>query len=34
MFRRAALIGEEGLLLTPRRTETDGFFISMLVRRA
>jgi 16S rRNA (cytosine967-C5)-methyltransferase len=34
MFRRAALVGEEGLLLTPRRTDTDGFFISVLVRRA
>ena len=34
MLRRAALMSEEGLLLTPRRTETDGFFISVLRRRA
>jgi 16S rRNA (cytosine967-C5)-methyltransferase len=30
LFRRAALISAEGLLMTPRRTETDGFFVSML----
>ena len=24
----------EGLLMTPRRTETDGFFVSVLLRRA
>ena len=33
LFRRAALIAEEGLLMTPRRTDTDGFYVSMLVRR-
>jgi 16S rRNA (cytosine967-C5)-methyltransferase len=33
MFRRAVLMSEEGLLMTPRRTGTDGFFVS-LVRRA
>src|SRR5690606_33949795 len=32
MFRRAVLISEEGLLMTPRRTDTDGFFVSMLRR--
>jgi 16S rRNA (cytosine967-C5)-methyltransferase len=30
LFGRAALISGEGLLMTPRRTETDGFFVSML----
>ncbi len=34
MFRRAVLMSEEGLLMTPRRTETDGFFVSVLIRRA
>jgi 16S rRNA (cytosine967-C5)-methyltransferase len=33
MFRRAVLMSEEGLLMTPRRTGTDGFFVA-LVRRA
>jgi 16S rRNA (cytosine967-C5)-methyltransferase len=33
LFARAALISDEGLLMTPRRTETDGFFVS-LMRRA
>jgi 16S rRNA (cytosine967-C5)-methyltransferase len=33
LFRRAALIAEEGLLMTPRRTDTDGFYVAMLVRR-
>ena len=33
MFSRAALISDEGLLMTPRRTDTDGFFVSILVRR-
>jgi 16S rRNA (cytosine967-C5)-methyltransferase len=32
MFRRAALMSEEGLLMTPRRTDTDGFFVSVLRR--
>jgi hypothetical protein len=27
------LMTEEGLLMTPRRTDTDGFFVSVLVRR-
>jgi 16S rRNA (cytosine967-C5)-methyltransferase len=30
VFRRAALMSPEGLLMTPRRTETDGFFVSVL----
>ena len=30
LFARAVLISEEGLLMTPRRTDTDGFFVSML----
>ena len=33
MFSRAALISDEGLLMTPRRTDTDGFFVSILRRR-
>jgi 16S rRNA (cytosine967-C5)-methyltransferase len=32
LFARAALISEEGLLMTPRRTDTDGFFVSVLRR--
>jgi 16S rRNA (cytosine967-C5)-methyltransferase len=34
LFARAALISAEGLLMTPRRTETDGFFVSVLRRQA
>jgi 16S rRNA (cytosine967-C5)-methyltransferase len=34
MFKRAVLMAEEGLLMTPRRTDTDGFYVSMLVRRS
>ena len=30
LFARAALISDEGLLMTPRRTDTDGFFVSVL----
>jgi 16S rRNA (cytosine967-C5)-methyltransferase len=30
LFRRAALFSAEGLLLTPRRTDTDGFYVAML----
>ena len=30
LFTRAALISDEGLLMTPRRTDTDGFFVSLL----
>ncbi len=32
LFTRAALVSGEGLLMTPRRTDTDGFFISLLRR--
>jgi 16S rRNA (cytosine967-C5)-methyltransferase len=34
LFRRAVLMSDEGLLMTPRRTGTDGFFVSVLRRRA
>jgi 16S rRNA (cytosine967-C5)-methyltransferase len=34
MFGKAALASDEGLLMTPRRTETDGFFVSLLRRSA
>ncbi len=33
LFRRAVLLSDEGLLMTPRRTDTDGFFVSLLTRR-
>jgi 16S rRNA (cytosine967-C5)-methyltransferase len=32
LFARAVLISAEGLLMTPRRTDTDGFFISLIRR--
>jgi 16S rRNA (cytosine967-C5)-methyltransferase len=32
MFRRAVMATGEGLQMTPRRTDTDGFFIGALVR--
>ena len=32
LFQRAVLMSDEGLLMTPRRTDTDGFFVSMLRR--
>ncbi|AMN42977.1 RsmB/NOP family class I SAM-dependent RNA methyltransferase [Rhodoplanes sp. Z2-YC6860] len=34
LFRRAVLTSAEGLLMTPRRTDTDGFFVSILRRAA
>lgn len=34
LFRRAALLSEEGLLMTPRRTDTDGFYVAIMVRKA
>jgi 16S rRNA (cytosine967-C5)-methyltransferase len=34
LFVRAALICSQGLLMTPRRTDTDGFFVSLLRRSA
>ena len=33
-FQQAALISAQGLLMTPRRTATDGFFITILRRTA
>jgi len=32
LFQRAAILTEEGALMTPRRTDTDGFFVSVLKR--
>jgi 16S rRNA (cytosine967-C5)-methyltransferase len=32
LFSRATLISDEGLLMTPCRTDTDGFFVSLLRR--
>jgi 16S rRNA (cytosine967-C5)-methyltransferase len=34
LFRRAVLTSGEGLLMTPRRTDTDGFYVSILARSA
>jgi 16S rRNA (cytosine967-C5)-methyltransferase len=34
MFANAAMTTGEGLLMTPRRTETDGFFVAILRRTA
>ncbi|MBM3527620.1 MAG: RsmB/NOP family class I SAM-dependent RNA methyltransferase [Alphaproteobacteria bacterium] len=34
LFCKAVLISDEGLLMTPRRTGTDGFFVSLLRRKA
>ncbi|MFL5084194.1 MAG: RsmB/NOP family class I SAM-dependent RNA methyltransferase [Xanthobacteraceae bacterium] len=33
LFRRAVLMSDHGLLMTPRRTDTDGFFVTVVVRR-
>jgi 16S rRNA (cytosine967-C5)-methyltransferase len=32
LFRRAVRLSDEGLLMTPRLTDTDGFFVAMLRR--
>ena len=32
MFSKAARMSQEGLLMTPRTTETDGFFVALLRR--
>jgi 16S rRNA (cytosine967-C5)-methyltransferase len=32
MFLKAALVTADGLLMTPRRTDTDGFFVSIMRR--
>ena len=34
LFARAALMSAAGLLMTPRRTDTDGFFVSLIRRTA
>ena len=34
IFRQAVLMSEEGLQMTPRRTDTDGFFVAVMVRRS
>jgi 16S rRNA (cytosine967-C5)-methyltransferase len=34
MFRRAVLMSEEGLLMTPRRTDTDGFYVAVMVLKS
>jgi 16S rRNA (cytosine967-C5)-methyltransferase len=31
-FTAATLVSAEGLLMTPRRTGTDGFFVATLTR--
>jgi len=33
LFAHAVIISDQGLLMTPRRTDTDGFFVSLLRRR-
>jgi len=33
IFGKAARLSDEGILMSPRTTETDGFFISVLLRR-
>lgn len=33
MFARAARLSDEGLRMTPRATDTDGFFVAVLTRR-
>lgn len=32
LFRKAVRLSDEGFLMTPRMTETDGFFVSVLTR--
>jgi 16S rRNA (cytosine967-C5)-methyltransferase len=32
LFQRAVIASSEGLLMTPRRTDTDGFYVSLLQR--
>jgi len=34
LFRRAVLMSQEGLLMTPRRTDTDGFYVAVMLRKA
>ncbi|HEU5273915.1 MAG TPA: RsmB/NOP family class I SAM-dependent RNA methyltransferase [Xanthobacteraceae bacterium] len=33
IFRQAVLLSEAGVQMTPRRTETDGFFVAVVIRR-
>jgi 16S rRNA (cytosine967-C5)-methyltransferase len=33
LFARVVLISDAGILMTPRRTDTDGFFVSVLRRQ-
>jgi 16S rRNA (cytosine967-C5)-methyltransferase len=33
VFRDATLLSPEGLLMTPRRTETDGFYVSLMAKQ-
>ena len=33
MFLRVVLVSEPGLLMTPRRTDTDGFYVSMMIKQ-
>ena len=32
MFGKAARLSDEGIMMTPRTTETDGFFVALLRR--
>ena len=32
LFKRAVLMSDEGLLMTPRRTDTDGFYVARMAR--
>jgi 16S rRNA (cytosine967-C5)-methyltransferase len=34
LFCHAVLLSDEGLLMTPRRTDTDGFYVSVMRRQA
>ena len=33
MFAKAARLSDEGITMTPRTTDTDGFFVALLRRR-
>jgi len=33
VFSQAARLSDEGLLMSPRMTDTDGFFVAILRRR-
>ena len=32
VFGRVALVSEDGVLMTPHRTDTDGFYVAVLIR--